>query len=49
MALGGSLYKSTNGGDTWTSTYSPGGILRLAMAPSNSQILYALGSGSATN
>lgn len=46
VALGGSLYKSANGGDTWASTYSPGGTLRLAMAPSNAQILYALGSGS---
>jgi hypothetical protein len=44
-ALGGSIYRSTNGGSSWTSTTSPGGRLRLAMAPSNTQTLYALGSG----
>jgi PKD repeat protein len=44
-AVGGSVYKSTNGGSSWTSTTSPGGRVRLVMAPSNPQILYAYSSG----
>lgn len=45
-AVGGSVFKSTNGGATWGgATSSPGGRLRLVMAPSNTQTLYAYSSG----
>src|SRR5207249_293982 len=40
----GGVWKTTNGGDTWSSAWQGQrlmGILRLAMAPNNSNVLYA--------
>ena len=48
LAMSGEgIFKSTNGGDTWTSTLANfSSRIRLAMAPSDSQSLYALTSSS---
>jgi Putative Ig domain/Beta-propeller repeat/Putative binding domain, N-terminal len=38
----GSIYKSTNGGMSWSTVSSPGGLVSFAVAPQNPSVIYAI-------